>query len=60
MVTRIKPQTKQELANDYGCSPRTIKRMCHEAGIITRKRLNTLEVKKFYDIYGAPEIEYHI
>ncbi len=53
----IKPKTKKELAYDYECSPQTISRMCREIGIVTRRRLTTFEVKKFYKAFGLPEIK---
>jgi len=53
----IKPKTKEELAADYECSPRTISRMCKEIGIITRKRLTSFEIMKFYENYGLPELK---
>ena len=54
----LRPKTKQELADEYRCSADTIRRMCHEIGIFTRKRLTTREIEEFYHFYGEPEREY--
>jgi len=54
----LKPKTKQEMAQDYECSPDTIRRMCQDIGIFTRKRLTTREIEEFYHYYGEPLREY--
>jgi hypothetical protein len=58
MLIKVTPKTKNELADEYQCSSRTIRTMCREAGIYSRKRLTPKEVRLFYDTYGPPEMEY--
>lgn len=52
----ITPKTKQELAILYGCSPKTIMRMCKDINIVTKKVLFVNQVLAFYEAYGPPSI----
>lgn len=56
MSAVIKGKTKKELALEYEYSSKTIRRMCKEAGIFTKKRLTSKEVKLFYETFGLPVI----
>ncbi len=53
----IDPKTRKGLALDYGFSTETIRKMCKEINLPKRKILTTLDVKKFYDHYGLPELK---
>lgn len=55
---KITPKSKLELSTAYKCCTKKIKRDCEAIGIKTKKRLTVLEVKRFYEHYGAPEIEW--
>jgi len=52
----LKPLRKSDLSEKYGYSERTIRRMCHDIGIVSRRHLlNVMEIEWFYKNYGLPE-----
>ena len=56
-VVSITPKTRKELAQEYGFCADTIRKMCNNIDLPKRRILTTIEVKKFYDHYGLPEMK---